>query len=259
MNDELSSDDVLSRHATAIVMTAREKHHLSQSGVNDVVAEVQAYQAQLLNSLRSQLQTVFNRHAGSELQREALGLFDSFKDPFAAVSTSYRQDSVIKEKFNFVEAEEVSVGLAVCRQKRKKQRDLAIKNKCFHYIPLIKSLEQLMSHPKIFAMINGGSQKCSSGYFYDIIDGELMLSHPLFSSRPSALQIILYLDEIEICNPLGSQASKNKLLMFYYTLGNINPKYRSKLASIRLLAIAKQSELSECGVDAILQDCMRTL
>jgi len=223
-----------------------------QSGVNDVVAAVQEYQAQLLNSLRSQLQTVFQRHAGSELQQEALGLFDSFKDPFAAVSTSYRQDSVIKEKFNFVEAEEVSVGLAICCQKRDKRRDLAIKNKCFYYIPLIKSLEQLLSHPKIFAMINSGSKKCSGGYFYDIIDAELMLSHPLFSSRPSALQIILYSDEIEICNPLGSHASKNKLLMFYYTLGNINPKYRSKLASIRLLAIAKQSELSECGVDAIL-------
>ncbi len=101
-------------------------------------------------------------------------------------------------------------------------------------------------------MINGGPQKCSSGYFYDIIDGELMPSHPLFSSKPSALQIILYSDDIEICNPLGSHASKNKLLMFYYTLGNINPKYRSKLASIRLLAIAKKSDLSHCGVDAIL-------
>ncbi len=35
-------------------------------------------------------------------------------------------------------------------------------------------------------------------------------------------------------------------------MGNINPKYRSKLASIRLLAIAKKSDLSECLVDAIL-------
>ncbi|CAM4652359.1 unnamed protein product [Leuciscus chuanchicus] len=134
-NDELSSDDVLSRHATSIVMTAREKHHLSQSGVNDVVAAVQEYQAQLLNSLRSQLQTVFSRHAGSELQQEALGLFDSFKDPFAAVSTSYRQDSVIKEKFNFVEAEEVTVGLAACSQKRDSSTTL---------FPSHEDLEQFM-------------------------------------------------------------------------------------------------------------------
>lgn len=40
--------------------------------------------------------------------------------------------------------------------------------------------------------------------------------------------------------------------MFYYTLGNINPKYRSKLTAIRPLAIAKKSELSGCGVDGIL-------
>lgn len=41
--------------------------------------------------------------------------------------------------------------------------------------------------------------------------------------------------------------------MFYYTLGNINPKYQSKLAAICLLAIAKKRPLSECGVDGILQ------
>lgn len=218
--------------------------------MNDVVAAVQEYQAQLLNSLKSQLQTVFHRHSESELQEETLGIFDCFQDPFAAISTTYRQDSVIKQKFSYVEAEEISVGLAASCQKREKRRDLCIKNKCLHYIPLIKSLEQLQSHPKIFAMISDGPQKCNSGYFYDIIDGELMQSHPLFSSNPSALQIILYSDEIEICNPLGSHASKNKLLMFYYTLGNINPKYRSKLASIRLLATAKKSDLLECDKTA---------
>lgn len=98
-------------------------------------------------------------------------------------------------------------------------------------------------------MIDQPQKYRSGGYLYDIIDGELMKSHPLFSARPSALQII-YSDEIEICNPLGSHASK--LLMFYYTLGNIDPKYRSKLAAIRLLAIAKKRELSDCGVNGIL-------
>lgn len=41
--------------------------------------------------------------------------------------------------------------------------------------------------------------------------------------------------------------------MFYYTLGNINPKFRSKLAAIRLLAIAKAKDISEAGVDVILR------
>ena len=101
-------------------------------------------------------------------------------------------------------------------------------------------------------MIEKEPQRCREGFFYDIVDGALLKSHPLFSEKPNALQIVLYTDEIQICNPLGSFASKNKLLMVYYTLGNINPKYRSKLASIRLLAMARSADLRQSGVEVIL-------
>ena len=40
--------------------------------------------------------------------------------------------------------------------------------------------------------------------------------------------------------------------MVYNTLGNIEPKYRSKLASIRLLAMARSADLRKSGVDVIL-------
>lgn len=41
--------------------------------------------------------------------------------------------------------------------------------------------------------------------------------------------------------------------MVYYTLGNIDPKFRSKLAAIRLLAKAKATYIDECGVEVVLQ------
>jgi hypothetical protein len=48
----------------------------------------------------------------------------------------------------------------------------------------------------------------------DYCDGENFKNHPLFSVDPTALQITLYYDEIEIVNPLGSKTFKNKLGMF---------------------------------------------
>jgi hypothetical protein len=45
----------------------------------------------------------------------------------------------------------------------------------------------------------------------DFCDGEAFRNHPLFSVDPTALQILLYYDEIEIVNPLGSKTSKHKL------------------------------------------------
>lgn len=53
--------------------------------------------------------------------------------------------------------------------------------------------------------------KSTDGYIRDFCDGQLYKCHPLFSRNPQAIQIILYYDELEIANPLGSKAGKHKL------------------------------------------------
>lgn len=184
---------------------------------------------------------------------EVLDVFNNFEDPFDSVSTTYMQDATLKKQFMVVEAEEIEISQTASLRKKGASQALTIRAKCFYYIPLVRSLEQLLSHPMVLAMFDSGPRQSEAGFLYDIIDGDIFKSHPLFSVRPNALQLILYTDEIDLCNPLGSRASKNKLLMVYYTLGNINPKQRSKLAAIRLLAIAKSSDISQCGVDVILQ------
>ena len=45
----------------------------------------------------------------------------------------------------------------------------------------------------------------------DYCDGELFRKNELFQQDPCALQIQLYYDELEVCNPLGSKAKKHKL------------------------------------------------
>ncbi|XP_029570974.1 uncharacterized protein LOC115163323 [Salmo trutta] len=88
-------------HATAFVINTRAKHHLSQKGVNDIVAGVQQYQSSLLDNLRKQMEAVLKKHSGStsgQLEKDAMDIFDNFIDPFAGVAT-FRQDSVIKKLF----------------------------------------------------------------------------------------------------------------------------------------------------------------
>lgn len=86
--------------------------------MNDVVAGMQQYQALLVTNLRSHLQTVFQQHQGSELEKDALAVLDQIEDPFASISTTYRQDSVIKQYLDFVESDEVTVGYTACMQRK---------------------------------------------------------------------------------------------------------------------------------------------
>lgn len=51
----------------------------------------------------------------------------------------------------------------------------------------------------------------SDGLLGDYCDGLQFRQSQLFNEDPTALQIQLYYDELEVCNPLGSQAKKHKL------------------------------------------------
>ena len=64
---------------------------------------------------------------------------------------------------------------------------------------------------------------------------------------------------MEIVNPLGTHVKKHKLSMFYYSLANIPPQFRSKLSSIQLVAIAKIRDIRKFGVKTLLQDFLNTL
>ena len=76
----------------------------------------------------------------------------------------------------------------------------------------------------------------SATHLSDCCDGSKYKSHPLFYVIPQALQICLYYDELEVCNPLGSKRTKHKIGIdskslfllsiiisgtFYFFLGNI--------------------------------------
>ena len=52
----------------------------------------------------------------------------------------------------------------------------------------------------------------------DFCDGSLFKNHPLFSLEPHALQVMLYFDELEVCNPLGSSAKVHKLGRFVVSM-----------------------------------------
>lgn len=47
--------------------------------------------------------------------------------------------------------------------------------------------------------------------------------------------------------------------MFYYTLGNIRPAYRSQLKAIQLLAVARRPVIKKYGINAMLETFMKEL
>ena len=114
--------------------------------------------------------------------------------------------------------------------------DDVLPNKKNHivYISLLKQLERMFNMPDLYAEIHRDKES-QPGVYRSYEDGSRFAKNPLFIEHPKALQLHVYLDEVQICNPIGSYS--HKLVFMYFTLGNLDLRYRSNHKSINLLAI----------------------
>ena len=106
---------------------------------------------------------------------------------------------------------------------------------------------------------SSSSRVRTDGIMMDFCDGQLFQSNPLFNADPSALQIIAYFDELELCNPLGAYVKTHKLGVVTFSLGNLHPRYRSTLRTITLVALATVPVIEKYGIDEILRPFVNDL
>lgn len=113
-------------------------------------------------------------------------------------------------------------------------------NHMMQYVPILKTIKLVLSNDDIMAHIlqrERHNHRSDTDIMCDYCDGNLYKQHP-FLSQPSAgvlkLRLHFYIDEFEVANPLGPKRVKHKQSACYFMIGNIHPKYRSKLENIYL-------------------------
>ena len=136
------------------------------------------------------------------------------------------------------------------------------KEEAFVYIPILESLKQMLSNKRISWVVLKKPKCCTEGVFQYVHDGYIYQNDEYFNEHENALCIVLHHDELEVCNPLGSNAGTHQLDMYYYTIANLCPKYRSKRCAVRLFAIGNADLVKKYGIDCIMQplvDDLKTL
>jgi hypothetical protein len=105
-----------------------------------------------------------------------------------------------------------------------------------YYVPLEEQLTAIFSLPEMKSRRNPQLVPgAESPVFRDYTHGAYCRNHPLRDSD-FFVQLLLHYDEVEIQNPLRS-SKFHKMGMFYFSLVNIEARFRSQLRSIFLVAI----------------------
>lgn len=79
----------------------------------------------------------------------------------------------------------------------------------------------------------------------DMCDGEAFKTHPLYTVDPQALQVILYYDDLEICNPLGASVKTHKLgKVFFYIFSPSMPLHMCRSILLHAWKFATKESIS---------------
>lgn len=120
------------------------------------------------------------------------------------------------------------------------------------YVPILGTLKSIFKNSEIRDCFLQ-EKHSKKGTYKDINDGLYFQNHPLFSQQRHALQILLYYDDFETANPLGSKKEIHKLGCVYFTLKNLPPKLNSVLMNVHLAALFYTQDLMTYGFEEILK------
>ncbi|XP_071941064.1 uncharacterized protein [Antedon mediterranea] len=247
------SDLEKQKYSTAVYLLKLEtEHKLSQRALNDVVTGTSMCLSQTMSTYRFKI----------EKELEQQGIVDigfvqhlsNDDDIFQGFETTYLRHTFFSQYCKYVAPEKVLFGM---KEKRIKGHMRQVEQ--YGYIvPFKSSIKALLDMPEVQHFVRN-PHFSNSEMLLDVCDGLRFKNSPLFQRNPSALQIIVSHDDLELMNPLGAHIKKHKMSMFYYTIANIPPQHRSRLSFIQLLGVAKTSKIREFGAKFLLHDFITCL
>lgn len=118
------------------------------------------------------------------------------------------------------------------------------------YISVPTMLQKLLQRTDVMdkVLLNEESPQRYSSFK----DGNIYKTNPFFKDGEFRLAVGLYMDEWEVCSPLGTSKKKHKILSVYWVLADIPAKFRSQLHVIQLAALVKSAHLKEFGFEKSL-------
>lgn len=104
------------------------------------------------------------------------------------------------------------------------------------------------------SQLPGDQYSTSEEWLEDYISYE-----PFKQSEDQLIRVLLYEDEFEIANPLGSAKEDFKLLGVYLTLGRLPLHCRSRVEAMQVVLLCRQKDVKEFGLTKVLQPLIEDL
>ena len=229
--------DQVQRHTFTFLLKLREKHLLPECVQEDIVTDMSL----LIDHVHDTYRDLFKDFCVKK---------DVFANEHDLCHHLLSSKSVFSDIFEEFNSEEKLKGHLVTRNLMVEPEKIEIKTVKmkkvinYRYVPIPSVLKLVLSKDEVYDQIEHVQNVLKNpDLLCDYKDGTIFKSHEFFRRHPMALRLHFYADEFEVCNPIGAKRGKHKVFAVYYTIGNLQAKYRSQLKFIHLAILIRYPDM----------------
>lgn len=247
----VSSSDELAKYLGHMLLKFQAKYNIPSSTVQSMTRDIEGlvniYEEKWLEILFTTLAEKGNL---TGIDKDILQLLmNESSNAIKLFLTQRKRYSYFEKRFSLVKPHTITLG-----------RNRFNKLCSFQYIPIGATLMQLLKHEDVITQVLNPRSN-NKDIIIDFSDGQFHKSSALLSSNSAhaALQILMFYDEFQVTNPIGTHQTNHKICGFYYVLGNLYKNNRSCLKAIQLCMLCRSIDMKYFGLRKILEPLITDL
>lgn len=233
--------------ALMLLCKLHSKTNLSRKCVMEITKCIDDF---LINLIETSITKISDTIPLNDLQKTMKLFSASIRNPFENYQTEYRlikhleENDLIVSPNHFLINDQIDVV-------RKNNQTLLDQKKCKGILmPLKFQLKQFLELPNVYDMIMKHMTKLmSEKKISNFVNGELWKTKIKNFKNKTVIPYFLFIDDLEVNNPLGSHRGFQKITAIYYSIPVIPPEYISMLENIFLAGLFKAKDCKLHGKD----------
>lgn len=226
----------------------------------NVVQTVIGDMADIFHSLHQTLKNSTNKLLlDSKISNESFDHFNNILDviehPFIDLSTEYKRIKYFTELGTYIEPCEYIVGERLNETRKNNSFYLVPVHCTEQFIPIRSVLKNFFQMKNVLSDTLEYMNKCkhSKKILLNFVQGSVWKDKEKYHESQTVLPIVLFFDDYEIGNPLGSHSGIHKLGAVYISIPCIPPHRQSSLNTIFLALLFHSSDRQKFGNNVIFK------
>lgn len=260
--------DILQNSLQVLLGQFYDNLTLTRAVIQNVIDAIGSFLSSgFIESFKRYIEITLKKHNLS-LDNNASNMLELIEFPFVNVNTEYKRLQLFEKSNCFIKPVPYSLGTSLDVKKGKGETSRTIKTSYGYLIPLDQTLKSFLELPGVFDTILEYHNKLVKDFNYtnfqtmtNLVHGTLwkpVNEHAILENK-IIFPLVMYFDDYDVGNPLGSHAGCYKIGGVYYTLSSIPPQYASRLENIFLACTFYSSDRVQFGNEKVFTPLIEQL